>query len=65
MAPPTHAEYIVKFSGIYSGGYNEQTIRTSKQSEEGSHARSNEATITRFEKKFINAQNKSTFWNKC
>jgi hypothetical protein len=26
MAPPTHAEYVVKFSGIYSGGCNQPEI---------------------------------------
>lgn len=30
MAPPTHAEYMAKFSGIYSGGCNKQKRETKK-----------------------------------
>jgi len=26
MAPPTHAEYMVKFSGMYSGGCSKPEI---------------------------------------
>nr|GMC46426.1 hypothetical protein Iba_chr01aCG2070 [Ipomoea batatas]GMC48880.1 hypothetical protein Iba_chr01bCG2600 [Ipomoea batatas]GMC51032.1 hypothetical protein Iba_chr01cCG2420 [Ipomoea batatas]GMC52886.1 hypothetical protein Iba_chr01dCG1520 [Ipomoea batatas]GMC56528.1 hypothetical protein Iba_chr01fCG7960 [Ipomoea batatas] len=31
MAPPTHAEYITKFSGMYSGGFTRAGLIADEQ----------------------------------